>query len=196
MDNRPEPGLIKWSPNPDYDSFIHVNLTHRFIQLYEPTGHAQSGHFDFKQISKHEESPPLTTYDWSPYFPGLVALGSANGNINLLRVDDDSNGYYEKKMRVSRLCQAVAFNTGALLAVGLDRVRQDQSLHVYDVNRMSSLDPKTPGLPKEDSSLMEAISRLEPSTSVSSIKFFEDNPQTLIAGLKNQSIRIYDLRGK
>lgn len=193
---RPEPGLIKWSPNPTYDSFIHINLTHRLVQLYEPTGHARHGRFDFKKLAKHEESPPLTTYDWSPRFPGLVALGTANGAVNLLRIDDNSNGYYERKPRYGRMCQAIAFNTGTLLAVGYERVRNDQSLHVWDVSRLLSHDSTTPGLPRDDPDLIESAYKLEASVSVSSIKFFEDNPMTVIAGLKNQGIRIYDLRGE
>ncbi|RYP63615.1 hypothetical protein DL770_009348 [Monosporascus sp. CRB-9-2] len=189
---RPEPGLIKWSPNPTYDSFIHINLTHRLIQLYEPTGHAQHGRFNFKKLSRHEESPPLTTYDWSPRFPGLVALGTANGAVNLLRIDDNSNGYHERAPKFGRMCQAIAFNTGTCLAVGYERVRNDHSLHIWDVSRLLSHDPATPGLPKHD--LMESSQKLEAAVSVSSIKFFEDNPTTVVAGLKNQGIRIYDLR--
>ncbi|RYP69238.1 hypothetical protein DL771_006206 [Monosporascus sp. 5C6A] len=189
---RPEPGLIKWSPNPAYDSFIHINLTHRLIQLYEPTGHAQHGRFNFKKLSRHEESPPLTTYDWSPRFPGLVALGTANGAVNLLRIDDNSNGYHERAPKFGRMCQAIAFNTSTFLAVGYERVRNDHSLHIWDVSRLLSHDPATPGLPKRD--LMESSQKLEAAVSVSSIKFFEDNPATVVAGLKNQGIRIYDLR--
>ncbi|KAK7749340.1 hypothetical protein SLS62_008192 [Diatrype stigma] len=191
---RPEPGLIKWSPNPAFDSFIHISLTHRLIQLYEPTGHAQHGRFNFKKLTKHEEAPPLTTYDWSPRFPGLVALGTANGAINLLRIDDNSNGYHEQKPKFGRMCQAIAFNTGTLLAVGYERVRNDHCLHIYDVNGLLSHDSKNPGLPKDDKSLMESAYKLEPGVSVSSIKFFEDSPMTVVAGLKNQGIRIYDLR--
>ena len=193
---RPEPGLIKWSPNPDLDSFIHINLTHRIVQKYTPTGHAQCGRFDFEKASKHEESPPLTTYDWSPRFTELVALGTANGAVNLLRIDDNSNGYYERKPKFGRMCQAIAFNTGTLLAVGYERVRNDQCLHVWDVNRFQSHDRATPGLPRDDQNLMKSAYRLEPAVSVSSIKFFEDNPMTVVVGLKNQGIRIYDLRGK
>lgn len=192
---RPEPGLIKWSPNPVHDNFIHVNLQQRFVQAYEPTGHARRGRFDYKKLSRHEDYPfGLTTYDWSPSIPGLVAMGTTEGNVHLLRIDDNSNAVMELKLRSPRLCHAVAFNTGNLLAVGLDRVRNDQSLHIWDVSR-STLDPDTLGFPLDNSAILEPIQRLEPGASVTSVKFFEDNPQTLAVGIKNQSIRIYDLRG-
>lgn len=193
--DRPEPGLIKWSPNPQYHSFLHVNLQHRVVQIYEPTGHAQSGRFDYKKVSKHDDSPPLTTYDWSPSNPGLVAVGTSSGVVNLLRVDDNSNAYLELELRIQRLCQAVAFNTGTLLAVGLERVRNDQCLHIWDVNRVSSLDKNTSGFPIKDSKDWDPLHRLEPSVTVSSLKFFEDQPMTLAVGIKNQGVRIYDLRG-
>jgi hypothetical protein len=194
--DRPEPGLIKWSPNAAYDSFIHVNLEHRgVLQVYEPTGHAQRGRFDCKKVSRHDDIPPLTTYDWSPSTPSLVAVGTSSGVVNLLRVDNDANAYMELKLRVSRLCHAVAFNTGNLLAVGLERVRNDQCLHIWDVNRASTPDPNATGFPLDVSTMLEPIHRLEPSVAVSSVKFFEDSPQTLAVGIKNQGIRIYDLRG-
>ncbi|KAK8140350.1 hypothetical protein PG984_000416 [Apiospora sp. TS-2023a] len=192
--DRPEPGLIKWSPNSAYDSFLHVNLQHRIVQFYEATGHAQRGHFDFKKRTKHDDFPPLTTYDWSPSIPGLVAVGTSSGVVNLLRVDDDSNAYMELNLRVSRLCHAVAFNTGSLLAVGLERVRNDQCLHIWDVSRVSPIDANIPGFALDNSSILDPVHRLEPSVAVSSVKFFEDSPQTLAAGIKNQGIRIYDLR--
>ncbi|CAJ2510044.1 Uu.00g059440.m01.CDS01 [Anthostomella pinea] len=188
--DRPEPGLIKWSPNPAYDVFLHVNLQHRVVQLYEPTGHVQRGQFDYEKLSKFDEIPPLNTYDWSPAHPGFVAVGTASGTVNLLNLHDASNQYLEQRLKITRPCQAVAFNTGTLLAVGLERVRNDQCLQVWDVNHLVSVD--WPSL--EGSDFGESVHRLEPSTSVSSTKFFEDSPQTLVAGIKNQGIRIYDLR--
>ena len=194
--DRPEPGLVKWSPHTSVDSFVHINLQHRVVQLYEPTGHAKPGRFDYERVSRHDDFPPLTTYDWSPANPGLLAVGTGSGVVNLLKVDDGSNAYLELGLKMNRTCQAVAFNTTGLLAVGLDRVRMDQSLHVWDVSRMSSLDKSTSGFPKNLNSIEEPRYRLEPSVSVSSIKFFEDSPQTLVAGIKAQGLRLHDLRGK
>ncbi|KFA63439.1 hypothetical protein S40285_00281 [Stachybotrys chlorohalonatus IBT 40285] len=192
--DRPEPGLVKWSANASVDAFVHINLQHRVVHLYEPTGHARKGHFDYKHLSKHDDFPPLTTYDWSPAHPGLLAVGTGSGLVNLLRIDDGSTAYLELGLKMSRTCQAVAFNTNGLLAVGLDRVRMDQSLHVWDVERLSRLDDQSKGFPSDSNSLIEPRYRLEPSVSVSSIKFFEDNPQTLVAGIKAQGLRIHDLR--
>lgn len=193
--DRPEPGLIKWSPNADRDSFLHLNLQHRVVQLYEPTGHAQRGKFDYQKISKHDEVPPLTTYDWSPSIPGLVAVGTSTGIVNLLRVDDNSNDYKELVPKVARTCLAVAFNTTGLLAVGLDRVRNDPCLHIWDVNRLSSIhEIGSPGFSAGIELQKDPWKRLEHNASISSIKFFEDNPRTLVVGIKGSGLRIHDLR--
>jgi WD repeat-containing protein mio len=99
--DRPEPGLIRWSPDPRRNSFLHVNLQHSVVRLYEPIGHAQRGRFNYQKLSQHDDFPPLTTWDWSPASPGLVAVGTSNGVVNLLRVDDDANSYLELPLKMS-----------------------------------------------------------------------------------------------
>lgn len=192
--DRPEPGLIKWTANPQLDSFVQVNLQHRYIQIYEANGFARNGRFDYVKRVRHDDFPPLTTYDWSPCDPGLVAIGTGGGVVNLLRVDDGSNDFVELGLKMARNCHAVAFNTTGLLAVGLDRVRMDQSLHVWDISRLSSAEPPLKGFPSDAVGHVDIVANLEPSVSVSSLKFFEDNPQTLVAGIKSHGVRIHDLR--
>ncbi|KAG8427248.1 hypothetical protein J3459_007390 [Metarhizium acridum] len=125
----------------------------------------------------------------------LLAVGTSSGIINLLKIDDNSNAYAEIGLKMARTCQAVAFNTTGLLAVGLDRVRMDQSLHVWDVGRLSAQEVPKTGFPNAASTFVDSYTRVEPSVSVSSIKFFEDSPLTLVAGIKGQGVRICDLRG-
>ncbi|KAF5019366.1 hypothetical protein F66182_8634 [Fusarium sp. NRRL 66182] len=154
--DRPEPGLVKWSSNPSYDNFIHINLQHRVVQVYEPVGHARAGKFDYQKLTRHDDFPPLTTYDWSPTNPGLLAVGTGSGIVNLLRIDDGSNAYVELGLKMSH--------------------------------------KNTKGFPSDATNIADPKQRLEPSVSVSSIKFFEDSPQTLVVGIKAQGLRIHDLR--
>ncbi|OAA58564.1 WD40 repeat-like-containing domain protein [Niveomyces insectorum RCEF 264] len=203
----PETGLVRWSPNASIDSFLHVNLHHRVVQLFEPTGYAKTGLFEYQGVSKHEDFPTLTSFDWSPSIPGVVAVGTPTGVVNLLKIDDDSNAYVELGLKIARTCQAVSFSTTNLLAVGLDRVRSDRSLYIWDVNRLSisALQPgataaaassqgATTGFPRDMETFAEPIEVREPSVSVSSVRFFEDNPNTLVVGIKGQGLRIHDLR--
>lgn len=170
-----------------------LNLNQKIIQLYEAKGDAQPGSFDYQRISKTEFTA-LNTYDWSPTIRGLVALGTKGGNVNLLRVDDDSNASIDLPLKIGRPCQSVAFNTLGHLAVGLERVRNDSCLQIWDVNdRLSDWDVKKPGWTgaKDVSPMM----KLEASVAVTSVRFFEDNPQTLVVGIKTSCVRIHDLRG-
>ncbi|KAG5981296.1 hypothetical protein E4U55_003092 [Claviceps digitariae] len=191
----PGAGLVKWSPKSSLDRFVHISLQYRFVQLYEPTGYAHKHRFDYSKLNRHCDFPPLTTYDWSPANPSLLAVGTGSGVINILKIDDDTNAYAEIGLNTWRTCQAVSFNTTGLLAAGLDRVRMDQSLHVWDVNRLSSAQQlsKT-GFPSDASTFVDSYVRREASVSISSLKFFEDSPLTLVAGIKGQGVRIIDLR--
>ncbi|KAG7147023.1 putative WD repeat-containing protein C12G12.01c like [Verticillium longisporum] len=56
------------------------------------------------------------------------------------------------------------------------------------------MDKVAKGFAKDMAPFTEPVTRLEHSASISSIKFFEDNPQTLVIGLKSQGLRVYDLR--
>lgn len=193
--DRPEPGLIKWSPNPQDDNFLHVNLQHRVVQLFKPTGHARHGRFDYERVAKLDDIPPLSTYDWSPAYPGLLAIGTASGTISILNLNDSTNHFLEQKLKFTRFCQAIAFNAGSLLAVGLERVRNDQCLQIWDVSRLTDTKQNVSWPSLNGSVLGEPVHRFEPATTVSSTRFFEDRPETLVVGIKGQGIRIYDLRG-
>ncbi|KAG4424940.1 hypothetical protein IFR04_001911 [Cadophora malorum] len=194
MDRNNE-GIVRWSPSPSRNEFMIFNLNNKVCQLFEATGHAQPGRFEYKRVSKHTELPAVNTYDWSPIYRGLVAVGTAHGEVSLLRIDDNSNACLTLPLKLQRPCQSVSFNTTGLLAVGLDRVRNDSCLQVWDVNeRLAGWDQSKKGWSVPPMNSIEPKKKLEGSTSITSIRFFEDQPKTLIAGVKNQSVRIHDLR--
>jgi WD40 repeat protein len=189
-------GIIRWSPSKDQDEFFTLELTYHIIQRYKAVGHALPGRFDYKPISKHNDFQSVSAIDWSPKIGGLVAVGGKGGEVQLLRIDDDSNDYITLPLKLQRNCQALAFNTTGLLAVGLDRVRNDQCLQIWDIDqRLSKWDPSNKGWQSSPTASIDPVHKLEPSVSVTSVKFWEDQPQTLVVGIKNQSLRIHDLRG-
>ncbi|OBT78412.1 hypothetical protein VF21_02154 [Pseudogymnoascus sp. 05NY08] len=187
-------GIIRWSPNRTRDEFLSINVNYRILQLHKPTGQVVPEQFDYEDVAKYTDFQGFGTYDWSPSNPGLVALGTKSGEVHLLRVDDGSNDSMILPLKLQRTCQAVAFNTTGLLAVGLDRVRNDQCLHIWDINqRLANWDPskkgwQTPPFPADP------LHKLEASVAITSTRWFEDQPQTLVVGVKNQSVRIHDLR--
>jgi WD repeat-containing protein mio len=189
-------GIIRWSPNSARNEFLTINVNFRIIKLFKAVGHAVPERFDFQHISKHSDFQSVTAFDWSSRVAGLVALGTKDGQVQLLRIDDNSNDCITLPLKLQRTCHAVAFNTTGLLAVGLDRVRNDQSLQVWDINQtLSKWDPSKKGWQSIGAFSQDPLYKLEPSSVITSVKFFEDQPQTLVSGVKNQSVRIHDLRG-
>ncbi|CAD6442718.1 7621c237-80b6-46d4-b0cd-f253746b7def [Sclerotinia trifoliorum] len=185
-------GIIRWSPNSARAQFVAFNLNYRILQVYEAKGLARPGNFEYEPLSRYIDIPSLNTFDWSPVVEGLVAVGTSSGELQLLRVDDNSNAVLSLSIKQPRACQAVAFNTTGLLAIGLERVRNDGSLQIWDINqRLADWDTSQPGW-KVPNNAVEPR-KLESAT-VTSIKFFEDQPQTLAIGIKNSSVRIHDLR--
>ncbi len=189
-------GIIRWSPSKDRDEFLTLELNYHIIQRFKAVGHALPERFEYQPISKHNDFQSVSAIDWSPKIGGLVAVGGKGGEVQLLRIDDDSNDSITLPLKLQRNCQALAFNTTGLLAVGLDRVRNDQCLQIWNIDKhLSNWDPSKNGWQSSSAVSMDPVHKLEPSVSVTSVKFWEDQPQTLVVGIKNQSLRIHDLRG-
>ena len=187
-------GIFRWSPNPTRNEFLTINLGQRLLQVYQATGHAKPGRFEYQKTSSYSDFPSPNTYDWSPIEAGLLAVGTSHGQVHLLRIDDSSNAHLTLPLRVQRPCQSVAFNTTGLLAVGLDRVRSDSCLQIWDIEqRLSGWDQNRRGWDLPTVAIEPR--KVEASLPVTSMKFFEDQPQSLVIGIKNQSVRILDLRG-
>ena len=76
----------------------------------------------------------------------------------------------------------------------MDRVRNDFCLNVWDLNqRISPASPRTIGPERQTT---EPIRKLASSEPITSVKFFSERPDQLIAGVKGQFVRIYDLKGE
>ena len=125
-------------------------------------------------------------FDWSKTHEHYVAIGSASGEASLLEIDagrPNSDFTQSFPIKHQRKCNSIAFSTGNLLATGLDRVRNDFCMNIYDLNLGSY------------TAQQEPYKKLASSEAITSIKFFPGHPQTLVAGVSRQCIRIYDLRG-
>ena len=136
----------------------------------------------FRDVARRDKLPNFTAFDWSKNEESVVAIGLSTGEAAVLRLDDESDAPYVFSIKHSRKCNSIAFSTQNLLATGLDRVRNDFSLNVYN-------------LESEPSSSNEPLRKLSSSEAITSIKFFSEQPETLLAGVSRQCIRLYDLRG-
>lgn len=81
-----------------------------------------------------------------------------------------------------RACNSVSFSSNDLVAAGLDKVRNDFCLNIWDIRSAGTTSKPTP------------IRQLASSDGVSSVKFFSDQPNQIMAGVGYKWVRIYDLR--
>ncbi|KAF2477013.1 uncharacterized protein BDR25DRAFT_178888, partial [Lindgomyces ingoldianus] len=177
---------IRWSPHSTQQTprFLIIDVAGNRLRLCQIDRFGK-GKVKYKQLVLRDKLPNYTAFDWSKRDEHIVAIGSASGEAVLVQVDADrpqSDYIHSFPIKHQRKCNSIAFSSKNFLATGLDRVRNDVCLNVYDLN--------TPSL----SSSTEPYKKLASSEAISSIKFFTGQPDTLVAGVSRQCIRLYDLR--
>ncbi|KAF1829929.1 WD40 repeat-like protein [Decorospora gaudefroyi] len=177
---------IRWSPHSTRDNprFLIIDVAGNRLRLCQIDSFNKS-RVNYKQICIRDKLPNYTAFDWSKKDPSVVAIGSASGEATVVTLDPekpDSDYIHSFSIRHQRKCNSIAFSSKNLLATGLDRVRNDVCLNIYDLNdsRVTAKD--------------EPYKKLASSEAISSIKFFTGQPDTLVAGVSRQYLRIYDLR--
>lgn len=144
-----------------------------------------------QEISTYSKVPPFRAFDWAPHDERLAAVGQWSGEVTILRIDD-SMANISLPAKHQRLCNAVAFGRTELLAAGLERVRNDFCLNVWDVNQRLPTVTSPGG--RSSKGFVEPYRKFASSEAISSIKFYSAQPEVLVAGIKGRGIRIYDLR--
>ena len=179
---------IRWSPHSTQQQprFLIIDVAGNRLRLCEIESFVGSK-VNYRQLLIRDKLPNYTAFDWSKKDPDVVAIGSASGEAHIVQLDPtkpEGDFLHAFPIRHQRKCNSIAFSHKNLLATGLDRVRNDVCLNIYDMNdaRFTSKD--------------EPYKKLASSEAVSSIKFFAGQPDTLLAGVQRQYIRMYDLRGK
>ncbi|KAE8391889.1 WD40 repeat-like protein [Aspergillus alliaceus] len=178
---------IRWSPSSTTaeQRFLSVDVAGKAFRLCKVASF-DGQNLEHEVLAAHTKVPAFRAFDWSPADESLVAVGQSSGDATILRLNSESQESYSFPVRHQRYCNAVTFSTHGLLAAGLDRVRNDFCLNVWDVNqRLAMRGGKGP---------VEPLRKLASSEPITSVKFFRDQPDTLVAGVKGQYVRIYDLR--
>jgi len=178
---------IRWSPHSTRDNprFLIIDVAGNRLRLCQIEEFSKSK-VNYKQICIRDKLPNYTAFDWSKKDPSVVAVGSASGEATIVTLDPDKPDHdyiHSFSIRHQRKCNSIAFSAKNLLATGLDRVRNDVCLNIYDMNdsRVTAKD--------------EPYKKLASSEAIFSIKFFNGQPDMLVAGVSRQYVRIYDLRG-
>ncbi|KAL5343331.1 hypothetical protein BJX70DRAFT_353815 [Aspergillus crustosus] len=179
---------IRWSPasTAAEQRFLSVDVSGKAFHLCKVTSFTRSQPLEYDVLASHTKVPAFRAFDWSPVDESLVAVGQSSGDATILRMRQDSQESFSFPVRHQRYCNAIAFSSHGLLAAGLDRVRNDFCLNVWDVNQRLAM--------RGSKGFVEPLRKLASSEPITSVKFFRDQPDTLVTGVKGQFVRIYDLR--
>ena len=183
---------IRWSPSSTLSEqrFLLVDVIGRsFKRCTVQQYFSKTLRYDIR--STYSQVQAFRAFDWAPHDEALVAVGQWSGEVNVLRIDDASPNV-SLPAKHQRLCNAVAFSRTGLLAAGLERVRNDFGLNIWDINqRFASVSSPGSGAAKP---FIEPYRKFASSEAISSIKFFNGQPEVLVTGVKGRGVRIYDLR--
>ena len=186
---------VRWSSNSTLSEqrFLLADInTHTFKHCKVEKYDGKS--FLYGTVSANSNLRPFRAFDWAPFDESLVAAGDVSGMITVLRIDDVSSGIY-LPAKNQRMCNAVAIGRTGLVAAGLERVRSDFCLNIWDVNQRLQAAPSPEMVSTRASPrFVEPYRKLASSESVSSIKFFASQPEVLLVGVKGSGVRMYDLR--
>ncbi|KAI8604337.1 hypothetical protein EDD21DRAFT_366575 [Dissophora ornata] len=158
------PHRLLWSPHPNHNQFL-IGSTE--LRLYKWTPQGADGKPHTTTIAVNTDVSQMKCFTWSPdpNYMDLTAVGLSTGKTLLIRMQRSEPWIFEEKgndfrpdtprqvsvaqnqrtypslsARHSRGCNIVAFSKGCpnLLAVGLDKVRNDCCLMVWDIEQSMS----------------------------------------------------------
>lgn len=183
---------IRWSGSSTLSEqrFLIVDVNGRTFRRCK-VGDYDGAKLQHQVLSTYSKVPAFRAFDWAPHDEKLAAVGQWSGELTILRIDD-SAANIPLPAKHQRLCNTVAFSRTGLLAAGLERVRNDSSLNIWDVNQRLPVIVSPGG--RYSKGFVEPYRKFASSESIASIKFYSAQPEVLVAGIKGRGIRIYDLR--
>ncbi|KAK6534206.1 hypothetical protein TWF281_005539 [Arthrobotrys megalospora] len=209
--------FIRWSPhsNTGAQQFMTISAKETHVSLYDVKdfNNKKPESIRSELVFKKEKIPHIKCFDWSPLEPDLVAVGKSGGEALILRMkstSENAENSISLPVKHQRGCNSVAFSRAGFLAIGLDKVRNDFCLNIWDVNsQWNSSTSSSSAIPSTPSSGMRGVTttatttatttrqpqkQLAPSEMISAIQFFIDQPHVLVAGVGQRFLRAFDLR--
>ncbi|KAH7888971.1 hypothetical protein F5I97DRAFT_2006108 [Phlebopus sp. FC_14] len=180
---------------------------------------------EIRHLSSQSDLSFMKCFAWSPdpTFDDLFAVGLTTGRVDLIRLEAtkatrnnvlSSGPVVSLPVRNSRSCHALAFCQvdPNYLAVGLDKVRGDHSLTIWDVQSCTSAwSTSKVGQDSDESKVARPQPRIAradigprtdarvlqqhaPTEVVSSLSFLPRSTHLLLAGVSARWLRLFDLR--
>ncbi|KAJ7067827.1 hypothetical protein C8F01DRAFT_1115851 [Mycena amicta] len=213
---------LLWHPR-QHNKFVVGGGSQATLYEWAPESH------EIRHVTSQQDLQFMKTFAWSPdpAFDDLIAVGLSTGRIDLLRLEAtrharrtsagssvlSSGPIVSLTARNSRACNALEFCPvdPNFLAVGLDKVRGDSSLVIYDIiSSRSKLslslvpdeDPVLPSRPGPAIPRYEITPRADartvqhhaPTEVVSALAYASNTNYLLLAGLSFRWLRLFDIR--
>ncbi|KAL8902756.1 MAG: hypothetical protein Q9207_004409 [Kuettlingeria erythrocarpa] len=184
---------IRWSARSTVEEqgFILVDVTGRSFRHCRVVSY-DGTNIQYDDISINRNVPAFRAFDWSHHNENIIGVGQWSGSASVLRLDNEQSSPLSLSAKSQRPVNAVTFTKTGLFVVGLERVRNDTSLNIWDIEHR--LLASTSPLPSPGSTSLDPVRRYASSEGITSTKAFYDQPDTIVAGVKGACIRIYDLR--
>ncbi|KAL8760692.1 MAG: hypothetical protein Q9184_003139 [Pyrenodesmia sp. 2 TL-2023] len=184
---------IRWSASSTVkeQQFLVVDVRGRSFRHCRVESY-DGNNIQYDTITTNRNVPAFRAFDWSPHDENILGVGEWSGSASVLRLDDEQSSPLSLPAKSQRPVNAVAFAKTGLLVVGLERVRNDTSLNIWDIEHR--LLASTTPLPSPRSTSLEPIRKYASSEGITSTKVFCDQADTILAGVKGACIRMYDLR--
>lgn len=138
----------------------------------------------YSLISKKNKISSIKCICSSPSQKNTIAIGETTGDALILNLDNEISPI-RFPTKQQRVCNAVALNFLGDLAVGLEKIRNESSLIIWNIHQSIGSNKK-----------MSPIQQLGLSEPVFSLSYFPDSPKQLISGVNLRWIKIFDLREK
>lgn len=208
---------ILWSPNHE-DKFVTFGTDlclYRIESIKDKTlpakgqGKRVSDEAFASVLSVNSDNQYMKCLAWYPKSQpdNLLAVGLANGKVVLTGLgkpglnDPHSLVGREFVPRHARQCHALSWNPDQcnLLAQGLDKLRADPSILIWDVHSkvasesVFSHDRRGSAL-HSDATAIKPLFELAPSETCFSLSWFAKEPKTLVAGMNHKYLKIFDLK--
>lgn len=179
-------GLIKkvfsWSHDGAFD-YLSVNPTRDEVAHYKVDPEDESDE-SIVRLNTIKDFGSITCLDYSQSDIGIVGVGEKNGILRLFNIISNGSEYDDFDLRVrakqQRSINSLGINNNGLIAMGLDRSKQDASLQVWDINYQST-----------DSNIVNPSFSYCPNESIVSLKFSDD---TSILAATTKFLKELDLR--
>jgi hypothetical protein len=178
--------VVRWSPHSTADRrhFVLLDVTASRMQLCS-LDTVDTSPIQYSVLASREKLPNYAAFDFSKTDPYVFGFGGQSGEATIVQLDPDKakadNFIFTFNIRSQRRCNSLAMSLQDHVVCALDRARNDHCLHIFDINS-SSPNPR------------DSIRKLAMAEGIASVKFFNREPDTLLAGVQKQCIRIYDLR--